>query len=113
MKALITGGGGFAGSHLARQLLSAGHQVLSVGVGKGPHEQKDFYVDVDLMDTKQVSEELDFSDIDWVFHLAGLTNVAESFEEPVRYFNINTTEVVDDFHKPLEIESHKIVDIKA
>ncbi len=90
MKALVTGGNGFAGSYRVKQLQTSGHEVVSVGYTDPPRDQAAIYVKADLLSAEATADKLDFKDIDWVFHLAGLTNVGESFQKPAQYFETNS-----------------------
>lgn len=89
MKTLVTGGGGFAGSYLVKDLLQHGHSVKSISNGPPPAGQADIYTNLDLLNLKEVAK-IDFKDIDVIFHLAGLTNVGESFSKPALYIKVNT-----------------------
>ena len=80
--ALVTGGAGFIGSHLARALLAQGRTVtvldnLSVGrrdsVPKGAR-----FVHGDIRDEAAVADAL--TDVDCVFHLAAQVTVRGSFD---------------------------------
>jgi UDP-glucose 4-epimerase len=104
-KALITGGAGFIGSHLAESLLEDGWEVyalddLSTGSMRNvAHllERRDFHLVVDSVLSKSVVNEL-VNKCDVVFHLAAAVGVRLIVEEPVRTIvtNIQGTEVVLD-----------------
>jgi UDP-glucose 4-epimerase len=103
MRALITGGAGFVGSHLADTLLGAGHEVfviddLSTGsIENIQHLQgrSDFRYTIDTVTNEPVLAELiDRADV--VFHLAAAVGVKKIVEEPVNTIecNVHGTEVV-------------------
>lgn len=103
MKALITGGAGFVGSHLAEALLAGGWMVeviddLSTGsIDNISHlkEQPGFsYVLDSVMHRSRMLELVDRADV--VFHLAAAVGVRLIVEEPVRTIetNIKATELV-------------------
>jgi UDP-glucose 4-epimerase len=104
-KALITGGAGFIGSHLAELLLADGHEVwvlddLSTGsLDNVAHlrERPDFHLVVDSVLSPSVVNELVFK-CDHVYHLAAAVGVRLIVEEPVRTLvtNVQGTEVVLD-----------------
>jgi UDP-glucose 4-epimerase len=80
--ALVTGGAGFIGSHLTRQLLAAGHRVtvidnLSVGRRDAVHDGARF-VHGDIRDESALSSAL--ADVDCVFHLAAQVTIRGSFD---------------------------------
>ena len=80
--ALVTGGAGFIGSHLARALLAQGRQVtvldnLSVGRREVVPDGARF-VHGDLRDEAAVADAL--RDVDCVFHLAAQVTIRGSFD---------------------------------
>ena len=103
MKALITGGAGFIGSHLAEQLLQRGHEVgvidnLSTGSIENISHLKSapgFSYVIDTIDNEPLlAEWIDRSDV--VFHLAAAVGVKLIVERPVHTIetNVHGTEVV-------------------
>ena len=103
MRALITGGAGFVGSHLSDLLLANGHEVwvldnLSTGSIDNIAHLKDhprFHYTIDsVMNEPLLAEMLDRSDV--VFHLAAAVGVKKIVEEPVATIetNVHGTEVV-------------------
>ena len=93
MKALVTGGAGYIGSHMVRTLLDASHEVvvlddLSAGHRDAVGEDAAF-VQGDVGDAPLVRSLLDEQRIDAVFHFAGLIRVEESVSEPRRYYETN------------------------
>jgi UDP-glucose 4-epimerase len=95
-KTLVTGGAGFIGSHLTDLLLSEGHQVTVVDNLRGGWmknlKQAELkpgfrFVHADIRDRKAL-EGL-FDGMDWVFHLAALSDIVPSIEQPRDYFETN------------------------
>jgi UDP-glucose 4-epimerase len=80
--ALVTGGAGFIGSHLARRLLATGHKVtvldnLSVGRQAAVPEGARF-IHGDIRDERAVAEAV--AGVDCVFHLAAQVTIRGSFD---------------------------------
>jgi len=103
MIALITGGAGFIGSHLADRLIADGHDVwaldnLSTGSMKNIDQIRDnpkFHFQLgDVTDQGTVGELVDRADV--VFHLAAAVGVKLIVAKPVQTIetNVRGTEVV-------------------
>jgi UDP-glucose 4-epimerase len=103
MRALITGGAGFVGSHLSERLLADGHEVFVLdNLSTGSMDnivhlkgQPRFHYTIDDVSNEGVLAELvDLADI--VFHLAAAVGVKLIVEAPVRTIetNVHGTEVV-------------------
>jgi UDP-glucose 4-epimerase len=103
MRALITGGAGFVGSHLAELLLGQGHEVfvldnLSTGsIDNIAHlkDHKRFHYTIDTVTNEPVLAEL-VDQADVIFHLAAAVGVKLIVEQPVHTIetNVKGTEVV-------------------
>ena len=103
MRALITGGAGFIGSHLSEALLDDGHHVvvlddLSTGsidniLRLKSHPHFAYHVDT-ITNEPLLSQHIDRCDV--VFHLAAAVGVRLIVDAPVRTIetNVNGTEVV-------------------
>lgn len=96
MKALITGGAGFIGSHLADLLLTHGHRVTVVdnlcggwmkNLKKAQGNPNFTFVNADIRNREALKGL--FDGIDWVFHLAALADIVPSIEKPRDYFETN------------------------
>ncbi|NTV12516.1 MAG: NAD-dependent epimerase/dehydratase family protein [Desulfobulbaceae bacterium] len=87
-KAAVTGGGGFIGSNLVRQLLARGVETLVIGRGPYPELRQAgaLVARGDIRDLGFLSQA--FSGCDTVFHVAAKAGIWGSREE---YFAINLT----------------------
>jgi nucleoside-diphosphate-sugar epimerase len=93
MKVVVTGGGGFIGSHLVERLLRSGHQVRvfdSFATGRRENlaglEDAELLVG-DLRDRTSVRAAMKGAEA--VFHLAALPSVARSWQDPVTTLAVN------------------------
>lgn len=94
-RVLITGITGFAGSHLAERLLSAGHEVHGLAHEPAPHPHLREVGDRvtvhagDLLDTAALRAAVDAARPDVVYHLAGQAVPTIASEDPVAAINVN------------------------
>jgi nucleoside-diphosphate-sugar epimerase len=82
-RVIVTGSTGFIGSHLTHRLRSDGVDVIGLARSSGFDILKD---------------DLPLANVDHVYHLAGLTFVPRSWEEPVAFHKVNahgTVRVLD------------------
>ena len=89
MKSLVTGGGGFIGSHVARHCLALGHEVVVLDDLSGGFEdnvpQGAVFVKGSVTDRKLVKELFRQHRFDHVYHLAAYA--AEGLSHFIRCFN--------------------------
>lgn len=78
-KALVTGGTGFVGQHLIKQLEKNGVEVLDYSMREGG----------DILNYELVRNMLDIHRPDYIYHLAAQAYVPESFLDPMRAMNVN------------------------
>ncbi len=89
VRALITGGGGFVGGHLATHLSANGDLVTLVDR------------EVDVTDKRAVTDALSDATPDVIYHLAALTHVGDSWEHPTEFTRVNvlgTKNLIDVAH---------------
>ncbi|MGZ5049783.1 MAG: SDR family oxidoreductase [Methylobacter sp.] len=96
MKVLVTGGAGFIGSHLSRELWRQGHEVSVIDNLTGGRRETiadllgqdnfNFHL-ADIRDLEVIRPL--FDGIDWVFHLAGVADIVPSIEQPRLYYETN------------------------
>lgn len=96
MKALVTGGCGFIGSHMVDKLLKEGFDVVvldNLSTGRLlnlEHHKNNSKLSVNIADISDFEKILPyFKDVDWVFHLAALADIVPSIEKPLEYHRSN------------------------
>ena len=96
MKTIVTGGGGFIGSHLCEKLVKEGHLVtiidnFSIGRKTNLEKIKDKVkiINKDIRNYNSIKKL--FKNVDNVFHLAALADIVPSIENPDDYYSTNVT----------------------
>ncbi|MDA0660311.1 MAG: UDP-glucose 4-epimerase GalE [Planctomycetota bacterium] len=101
MRILVTGGAGYIGSHAARYLSRAGHDVWVYDNLVYGHRQAvppGRLIVADLHDAAQIQDALTRHQIEAVMHFAAFAAVGESVEHPDRYYQnnvVNTLKLLD------------------
>jgi GDP-4-dehydro-6-deoxy-D-mannose reductase len=95
MRVFITGGTGFAGSHLVRQLLDAGHQLTALLHPASSHQDlprasRVEPVTGDLLDLEWLKRAVAAARPDVIYHLAGQASPGRSWLDPAFTFAVNT-----------------------
>ncbi len=94
--AIVTGGGGFIGSHMVDLLLSKKYRVIVIDNFSGGHKRNLYHhrknpllkvVKMDICKIKSNSKI--FKNVDYVFHFAGIGDVVPSIENPSKYMMTN------------------------
>ena len=120
MKILVTGGTGYIGSHTVVELQNQGHQVeildnlfnskitvldkINQITGQAP-----VFHQVDLLDYQKMRELFGSTHFDAVIHFAGLKAVAESIEQPLRYYENNVTGTLNLLKCMAEFKVNRII----
>ena len=76
MKILVTGFSGFIGKHLLERLNQTNHELILMDLANG----------FDICDWKQVKQ---VENVDFIVHLANLSFVPASYENPKKFYEIN------------------------
>jgi UDP-glucose 4-epimerase len=97
MKALVTGGAGFIGSHIVDRLINDGHEVVVLDDFSTGHrsniqhhiDNKESFtlVEGDISNPETVKECM--QGIDWVFHKAAVASVPKTVNDPVGSSAVN------------------------
>ncbi len=102
VRVLVTGGGGFAGLHLLRELtLRGGLQLTATYIGRaptarecGPELAGVEWVLADLTDARSLQDVIEQVQPRQVYHLAGQASVGASFADPLATWEVNATGTV-------------------
>ena len=77
MRALITGGSGFVGHHLAAHLKAQGDEVVAIDM------------EVDVTDPAAVAQAVTEAAPEVIYHLAALSHVGDSWSDPSKVLSVN------------------------
>jgi UDP-glucose 4-epimerase len=109
MKVLVTGGAGYIGSHVVKQLGEAGHDIVvydNLSTGYAWAVSYGELIIGDLADTEKLEGVFKAHDSEAVLHFAAHIVVPESVENPLKYFRNNTRNtlnllgVIEQFKTP-------------
>jgi GDP-4-dehydro-6-deoxy-D-mannose reductase len=103
-KILVTGVNGFVGQHLAKELYDNKMEVVGIGGRLGSANKSPYIKNQLTLDLTKPEEldQIDFRDIDSVIHLAGITDVRQSFDNPLLYVNVNLGMEINLFEAALK-----------
>lgn len=92
MKVAVTGVNGFVGEHVVNSFVNDGYEVIGIGhdtqAGDKVADRLSSYVSCNLLDASSV-DSIDLTGVDTLIHLAGLSNVSDSFDKPLPYITDN------------------------
>lgn len=95
MKAVVTGGAGFIGSHMVDLLIEQNFEVIVIdNLSNGRleniehHKDKIKFVQADIGDYDNKLEKY-FEDVEYVFHFAALADIVPSINDPLKYHKAN------------------------
>jgi len=88
----VTGGAGYIGSHMCRQLAGRGHDIVVIDDLSGGHREAVRWgtlLECSLLDAPALSQALREARCAAVIHFAGAIAVGESVADPLKYYAIN------------------------
>ncbi len=98
MKILIVGGAGYIGSHMAKGLFDAGHEIVTLDNLSGGFRDAvsgGKFVFGDLCDRQLLDSVLAAHSFDGVMHFASFIQVGESMSHPSKYYRNNVANTVN------------------
>jgi UDP-glucose 4-epimerase len=87
MRAIVTGGSGFIGSHVVDSLVDSGLDVGVVDMFTAPHRLDVDHIKCSIVDLEALEQA--FEGADYVFHLAAVANVNDAFDNPLGCVELN------------------------
>ena len=111
MKYAVTGGAGFIGSNLVKNLVERGNEIIvidNLNTGKKKNVKKNLkkinFFEVDIRDFSTIEDIM--KNVDGIFHEAALASVQDSFIIPDKFFDVNVkgTENIFKIGKKLGIK---------
>jgi len=116
MKAVVTGGCGFIGSHMVDRLVQEGLEVVIIdnlssgsvrNIEQHQNNPRVQFVHSDI--SNHLAIETHFKNVDWVFHLAALADIVPSIERPMEYYNSNANGTINVLESARKHKVKKIV----
>lgn len=113
--ALVTGGAGYLGSHLAKSLKQAGYYTFCFDLM--PPENEKYWDNHTIGDVRNLDDLYEAFELqringikfDVVFHLAGLIEVGESVHKPEKYWQVNVGGTCNLLNVMRELDVRNIV----
>lgn len=105
MKILVTGGAGYIGSHVVKQLGKLGYEVLVLDNLSRGYKEAVLYGKLQILDLKyknELKKTISSFKPDAVMHFAAFIEVAESVKYPVKYYQNNTANTLNLIEVMLE-----------
>jgi UDP-glucose 4-epimerase len=113
---IVTGASGFIGSHLVDSLLMKGHKVIGIdnmrtgrkeNLSEAMKSDKFRLLEADVRDTNL--EEMIAENIDTIFHLAAISSVKESVENPIFVNDVNVNGTVNVLETARKLNAKRFV----
>jgi UDP-glucose 4-epimerase len=112
-KVVVTGGLGFIGSHLIERLNQNNEIIIVDNQSSGNIKNIDGLdftrIDTDLGDITEVNLEQIFEGADYIFHLAAVTSVPQSVEDPIRSNEVNITGILKVLEAARKCDVDKLI----
>jgi UDP-glucose 4-epimerase len=107
-KVVVIGGSGFMGSHAADELTSRGYAVTILDVVSSPWlSEKQEMIVGDILDESLLNQVLDGAK--YVYHFAGIADIAEAKERPYDTLNLNIMGTVKILEAAVKAKVDRII----
>lgn len=116
---LITGGAGYIGSHVAKQLLETTKYNITIldNLSTGSRKTldtlktiRDFtFIELDLKKFKKIADVLSTNNFDVIIHFAASIVVPESVENPIKYYMNNTANTTNLVKCAIEAKVNRFI----
>ena len=121
MRILVTGGAGFIGSHICRDLLREGHEVVCLDNFDPYYDPAYKRQNLEGLDLKLVEGSVtDFDlikklcqDCEFIYHEAAQAGVRTSVENPMKSYNVNTEGTLNVLKAALDSGIKKVVNASS
>jgi len=123
-KAIVTGGAGFIGSHLARELVKQGYRVIildDLSTGRMENIENLLKQPPDVGAVQFIQDSVTdlpllqalFQEVDYVFHLAAIASVPKSVQDPLSSHKVNMTGTLNVLLAARENKVKKVIHISS
>jgi nucleoside-diphosphate-sugar epimerase len=118
LRIFVSGGTGFVGSHVAKRLISDGHEVVVLVRDVLPSPWANWlnealkgtvYVRGDVLDFTAVKRVLAEYEIEWCMHLAAQAVVRKAMADPLNTFNVNIIGTVNVLEACRQLNTPKVL----
>jgi UDP-glucose 4-epimerase len=112
MRVLVTGGAGYIGSQVIKQLNKQGYETIAYDNLSGGYRESvkwGEFVEGDLADTDKLKQVLNDHKIEAVMHFASYIRAGESVIRPMKYYQNNVINTLNLIHTMLDCKLTKLI----